>query len=99
MKSILKQFYLGNLITNPPHIKPNSPLSHAVNSIVESEDKLMAMLNDEGKKILEKFSSTQMEVNALSCADNFLYGYKLGALMTMEVLNGMDDLIIGKEGE
>jgi len=41
-------------------------------------------------------TNTQMEMNALPCTDNFLYGYKLGVLMTMEVLNGMDDLILGK---
>ena len=99
MKSILKQFYLGNLITSPPYIEPNSKLSHAMNRLTESEDKLSSMLNDEGKKTLETFSNTQMEINALSCTDNFLYGYKLGMLMTMEVIGGIDDLIIGKEGE
>ena len=75
------------------------PQSHAMNRLTEAEDKLNSMLGDEGKKILETYSNTQMEINALSCTDNFLYGYKLGMLMTMEVFNGMDDLIIGGEGD
>jgi len=99
MRSILKQFYLGNLITNPPYIEPNSKLSHAMNRLTEAEDKLSNILSDEGKKTLETFSNTQLEINALSCTDNFLYGYKLGVLMTMEVMGGIDDLVIGGEGK
>ena len=99
MKSILKQFYLDNLITSPTDIKPNSKLSHAMNRLTEAEDILQSLLNDDGKKTLETYSNTQMEINALTCADNFLNGYKLGVLMTMEVFNTTDDLIIGKEGE
>ena len=99
MKSILKEFYLGNLITSPPYIEPNSKLSHSMNRLTEAEDKLNNMLGDEEKKTLETFSNTQMEINALSCTDNFLFGYKLGVLMTMEVFNGIDDLIIGMEGK
>ena len=99
MKSILKQLYLGNLITGPPYIEPNSKLSHAMELLTETEDKLMGMLNDEGKKTLEAYSNTQMEINSLTCGDNFLNGYKLGMLMTIEVMSGIDDLIIGKEVE
>ena len=99
MRSILKQFYLGNVVTSPPNIEPNSKLSHAMNRLTKAEDKLRDMLGDEGKKTLETYSNTQMEINALSCIDNFLYGYKLGTLMIMEVFNGMDDLIIDREGD
>jgi len=99
MISILKQFYLGNIITSPPYIEPNSKLSNAMNRLTEAESILNSMLSDEGKKTLETYSNTQMEINSLSCADNFLSGYKLGVLMTTEVFNGTDDLIIGKEGE
>ena len=96
MTSILKEFYLGNLNTSPRLIKPSSRLSRAMESLVKSEDKLLANLDAELKKTFEDFSSTQMEINALSCEENFICGYRLGVLMTMEIFNGSNELVIGK---
>ena len=97
MTSILKEFYLGNLNTSPRLIKPNSRLSRAMEALVEAEEKLLANLDGELKKSLEDFSTTQMEINSLSCEENFIYGYRLGVLMTTEVFSGINDLTVGEQ--
>jgi len=99
MQSILKAFALGNLVTETQHIENNPEIFQATQVGSEAEEKLLAGLDDEMKKKVEQYTNAQMRITAVSCTDSFLYGYRLGVLMTMEVFNGKDDLILGGEGE
>ena len=36
-----------------------------------------------------------MPISYLANKDKFIYGYRLGVLMTMEVFNGKEDLAVG----
>jgi hypothetical protein len=38
-----------------------------------------------------------MEALSISCTHKFIYGYRLGVLMTMEVFNGSEDAIYGRQ--
>ena len=62
----------------------------------DSEEKLLSKLASEEKELLIKFSSAQLEANAISNNDKFIYGYRLGVLMTMEVFNGNENAIFGR---
>ena len=97
MKSILEAFAYGNIDPNVGTIKKGSRYERVIKTLSDSEEKLLPMLDGEAKELLIKFSSAQAEANAISNLDKFIYGYRLGVLMTMEVFTGREDEIFGGE--
>jgi len=98
MQSILEEFANGNISPETRFFKKNSRYWRAMQHLTDTEEKLFSALNEQEKELLKIFSETQSEVSFLSGIDRFIYGYRLGVLMTMEVFNGKDDLIVGGEG-
>jgi len=66
--------------------------------ISDIEEKLLSALDVEPKELFIKFSPAQLEANAISNNDKFIYGYRLGVLMTMEIFTGTSNAIFGGEG-
>ena len=97
MKSILEAFAYGNINPDEGSFKKDSRYGNVLKTISECEEKLMAMLDDEPKELLINFSSAQLEANTITNVDKFIYGYRLGVLMTMEVFTGKEDAIFGRE--
>jgi len=95
MKSILEEFACGNISPEPRFIKRNSEYEKAVNTLSDTEEKLRVVLNDAGRELLSAFLDAQGAVNHMTNIDKFVYGYRLGALMTMEVLSDKEDLLTG----
>ena len=64
--------------------------------LVEAENKLTAGLDDGLQETMKEYINHQAEANLISTTDSFIYGYRLGVLMTMEVFNGNDNAIFGR---
>ena len=96
-RSILEELACGNISPEPRFIKKNSKYDRTLKCVVDAEAKLIALLNEQQKEALNAFTHAQESLNELSNIDRFVYGYKFGALSTMEVFNGRDDLIVGSE--
>jgi len=92
MKSILEEFAQGNISPEPRFLK-NSEYEKAVNALSEAEKKLYNLLDDNGRELLNALIDAQGKVNHLANTDKFIYGYRLGVLMTMEVFDGKADLL------
>lgn len=56
------------------------------------DNKLLEVLKGEQYKLFKAFSDAQAEITRLSGIDQFVYGYRLGALMATEVFVGTKDL-------
>ena len=97
MTSILEEFARGNIPSELRTFKKDSHFGRTMKVLSDTEDKLLAGLDDELKEIFKQFSVAQSEVNLLSNIDRFVDGYRLGVLMTMEVFNYRDDLVVGGE--
>ena len=97
MKSILEEFAYGNISPEPRFFKKNSHYGRTMDILADSEDKLLLVLDGDLKETLKQFSEAQAEISVLSGVDRFIYGYRLGVLMTMEVFNGKESLIAGGE--
>lgn len=97
MKSILEEFANDNILPGSRYFKQNSEYGKAIKKAADLEDTLGGLLNENERKLLDEFSSAQAEVSRLSSVDKFIYGYRLGVLMTMEVFTGRDDLVVGGE--
>ena len=99
MKSILEEFARGNISPEPRFFKKDSHYGCTLEIMCSSQEKLLSALDEDLKETLEQFSDAQAKLSVLSDVDRFIYGYRLGVLMTMEVFNGKDSLVVGKDGE
>ena len=61
----------------------------AMNEICACEQKLLAVLNDDGKAVLKKLVDAQHEIDCLSVRSSFSYGYKLGVVLTAGAFTGL----------
>jgi hypothetical protein len=95
MKSVLEEFACGNISPEPRFIKHNSDYEKAVIALSDAENKLRAALNGTEQGLLNTMLEAQGAVSLLANTDKFIYGYRLGVLMTMEVFNGKEDLTVG----
>lgn len=95
MKSILEEFAYGNISPEPRFIKHNSEYEKAVKALSDAENKMRAVLNGTEQDLLNALLEAQGAVSLLANTDKFVYGYRLGVLMTMEIFNGRDDLAVG----
>ena len=94
MSSILKEFACGNICLESQRITHSARSRQIIQQLVDNEKKLFSILDEQEKEIFQTFMELQMEVGSLLNIDTFIYGYRLGVLMTMEVFNGRDSLII-----
>jgi len=84
MKSILEEFFYGNISPEVQSIERGSYYHEVMGVVASTEGKLLERLNEEEKEILRKFTDAQMELNRLTAIRSQIYGYKLGLLMTAE---------------
>ena len=97
MRSILEEFAYGNIPPENQPFKQNSRYGKAVNILYETEKQLLGKLNDEEKDIFQKHVDAQIEASALNAIENFIWGYKLGVVMTAEAFITCNELIAGEE--
>lgn len=83
---ILEDLYLGDIRPNEPFFKRNSQYAKALDEVVKVGDTLTASLNEDEKKLFEDFMDAQREVNILTDCETFMYGFKVGAKIMMDVL-------------
>lgn len=87
---ILEEFWYGNLHPGQRSVRSDSPMGRATQRAADCENKLLPLLSDEAKKAFELLQITQRELLCISETDAFVLGYKLGAKMAYEVMEGMD---------
>jgi len=97
MRSILEEFAYGNISLEAQFFKRDSGYGRAMKLVSCNEQKLLDRLGADDKNLFQKYIDAQGEVNQLTAIKNFIYGYKLGLIMTAEAFVGMDDLYISGE--
>lgn len=97
MGKILEAFAEDKLLLASRFFKDTSVYGRAVEQLCKIEEGFLASLHAPEKKLLDKLSDTQEIIASLSATDRFVHGYRLGVLMTIEIFNGSDELITGKE--
>lgn len=97
MTSILEEFAYGNVCPQSQYFKQDSEFGKAMKLLTRNEEQLLARFGEEDKEQFEKYVDAQGEVNRLTAVNNFMYGYKLGLIMTAEAFVGRADLVVGEE--
>jgi len=85
MRNILEQLARGDMPQEPNYHR-NPEYTKAITTAAQYEQKLLALLNDDGKAILQEFIHAQMEVECLTNIENFTHGCKFGITVTAEAL-------------
>ena len=83
---ILEDLYTGNVRPGERSFKQNSQYSRALAQAVESGDALSKSLTEEQKKLFEAYMDAQRDVNILTDFETFIYSFKLGAKLMLDVL-------------
>ena len=97
MKSILQEFAYGNINPSVGDIKKGTKYERINNSSNDKETLLLAKLEGELKEIFIKYTGEMGQATLIAETDKFIFGYRLGVLMTMEVFTGIEDSIFGTE--
>lgn len=89
---ILDELWYGNITPNERYIPPKSQFAKQIDLIVRNEEKLTALLSDEAKEIFEKLQDCQSELSGINEREAFVSGFRLGAKIIIEVMEGMCDI-------
>ncbi|MBR5342911.1 MAG: hypothetical protein IK149_03330 [Oscillospiraceae bacterium] len=83
---ILEDLYLGDIRPNERGFKRNSQYAKALDELVKVGDALTEGLNENQKELLEDYMTAQREVTVLTDCETFLYAFRLGAKIMLDVL-------------
>ena len=95
MKSILEEFWYGNIDPQVDATSDNKEVKNLLALMMQNREKLCEKLNDEEKDILEKYDDCQIEMNSLIEREIFRYAVSLGMRLSFESLFSLENKNIG----
>ena len=91
MRSIIREFYLGNLSPDATAIKQTSELKKAVREMVDAESFLREHLDGECLAALERLVSAQSTSNTITVQERYTDGFRTGAKFMLDILDGSSE--------
>ncbi len=92
MLNILEEFYYGNLNPNEKLKVQDLEYDECTKYAQKSKAELLENLNEKEKAIYENFLLNYDTIHSKELIQAFINGYKVGSLMTMEVLIDKESL-------
>lgn len=86
--SILEELYYGNIDPNSQPYNTRSCFGKALASITEREEQLNNMLTGRAQELFAEFCTAWETANDATSIAKFMEGFKLGAQITAEALQG-----------
>ena len=87
MISILEELFYGNICPNTDCRSNDKETKQLMGYIADHHSKLLSTLNDQQKEILEKFDDCYNELTDIIEREIFVYAFKLGARIALEMLS------------
>ncbi len=94
MRSIIREFYLGNISPEATAIKRSSELERAVREMSEAETFLREHLDGECLSELERLVSAQMTASSATTQERYIDGFRTGAKFMLDILEGHSENLI-----
>jgi hypothetical protein len=91
MKSILEELFYGNICPSFDGREPNKEARQLMKYIADHHDNLLGTLTEKQKETLEKFDDCQAELTDINERELFIYAFRLGARIAIEVLFPKDE--------
>lgn len=90
MKSILEELFYGNICPNTDCRGNDEQTKELMVFIADHHNALKGELTDKQKEILEKFDDCWNELTDINEREIFVYAFKLGARIAIEVLSNKE---------
>ena len=87
MKSILEELFYGNLCPNSDCRSKDEQTKELMGYIADHHDNLLTMLSEKQKEVFEKFDDCWDELTDINEREIFVYAFKLGMRIAIEVLS------------
>ena len=88
MRSILEELFYGNICPNTDCRSNDKEVKELMGYIADHHDNLNKTLSDKQKELLEKFDDCYNELTDINERELFIYAFRLGARITLEVQIG-----------
>lgn len=85
---ILEELWCGNVTPGERSVEKGGHLWNLGRLILQNEEELVPLLSEKAKEVLEKLRDNQSELNDLNECEVFVCGFRLGAKIMLEVLDG-----------
>ncbi len=86
-KSILKEFYYGNITPVERQIVNGSEIKRVAKELDLAEKQLRAILQPEAVSLMDRYGKLQIELASLTEAEVYIDGFKTGARFVLEILD------------
>lgn len=86
MRSIIEELFYDNICPNTDCRSNSKEVRQLMGYITSHHDELLSTLTDKQKEVLEKFDDCFAELTSINERDIFVYAFKLGARIAIEVL-------------
>lgn len=87
---ILEELWYGNVMPGERSVEKGGRLWNLGRLILQNEEELKPLLSEKATEVLEKLRDNQSELNDLNECEVFVCGFRLGARIMLEVLDGSD---------
>ena len=87
---ILEELWYGNVTPSERSVEKGSCLWNLGRLILQNEEELAPLLSEKATEVLEKLRDNQPELNDFNECEVFVCGFRLGARIMLEVLDGSD---------
>ena len=85
---ILEELWYGNVAPSERSVEKDSRLWRLGKLIQRNEEELVPLLSEKAKEVLEKLRDNQSELNDINECKVFVCGFRLGARIMLEILDG-----------
>ena len=87
---ILEELWYGNVTPGEREVEKGGRMWNLGRLILQNEEELEPLLSERAKEVLEKLRDNQTEMNGINECEIFICGFRLGARIMLEVLDGND---------
>ncbi len=94
---VLKDLYWGNISPTERLIRPGSDYKKASIQICEQINLFLENLTPEGKEQMEAIDTLRNDMATMAEEDAFIYGFRLGARMMLDVVGDYKGQFIEEE--
>ena len=88
MRSVIREFYLGNLSPDATAIRQGSKLQKAVQEVSDAESFLREHLDGECLAALERLVDAQLTSSTTTAQERYIDGFRTGAKFMLDILTG-----------
>ena len=98
MKSILHEFAYGNINPAEHSMRKTHHYKRTLKKLNEYDSTLQSSMDEKTQELFKLYTDALAEIHCVDETDKFIYGFKLGLLITAEVFVGKNTVVFG-EGE